>query len=660
MQSIKFKLIALFSIICSLVFIVSGIILYNVSSSELTRLSEDLSSDITENSADAVGSLIEQNLSELAIITEYDAVKEMDIEDSKRFLQKAENNTLFTRLSIVHPDGTAFSSNGEQGDFSASAYMEPIFQQGQHTYVTNPFESSLDGQLITVFAHSITNFDGEVVGLISGSVLLQDLTSAVDQINIEGEGFGWVVDGTGDIIVHRNDSRIGESVTDSSNSSYLGDNLDKIMSNDNGVIRTDIEGVDSYLLFSNIDNTHDWKLFIQIPRSTLLSGLQLFTRIFVIFVIGSIFTILITSYFGANYFTKPIKSLTTHAKTIADLDLSSNVPNNLLERKDEIGSLSKSLQLITENFKETINKIKGSSHTVQSYSEDLTSSAKDAAQISKEVSSATQQIAMGASSQATDTEDGSIKASNLGNLIEQNQDHIKNVSNFSSQVSSAVKEGLDKVQELTQISNESNQEVQEVHSAIVQTSDSVSKISQSSQLIASIAEQTNLLALNAAIEAARAGEVGKGFAVVAEEIKKLAEESTSSTKTIDEVVTELQSNSKKSVESMEKVENILSQQSNIVSITKDKYSLILDAIKTTEVEVQNLSTSGSEMEKMKNDILNTLQNLSAVAEENSASTEEVSASMEQNNSSIEKIQKSSLNLEKIAKDMNENVTKFNL
>ena len=166
------------------------------------------------------------------------------------------------------------------------------------------------------------------------------------------------------------------------------------------------------------------------------------------------------------------------------------------------------------------------------------------------------------------------------------------------------------------------------------TDESATKIQSAVSLITSIAEETNLLSLNASIEAARAGEAGKGFAVVASEIQKLAEESSDSAKTIEDVVNNLLSESKTTVEAMKEVEIIIEEQQQKLEETKEKFKDVNDGIASSSVETNNISDRTEECNESRNKVVDVVNSLVAIAQENSASTEETTASMEELNATI--------------------------
>jgi methyl-accepting chemotaxis protein len=657
---IKLKLIILFTILVLMSSSTLGIISIQRSSEVITKEAEKSLLLLAEDAAKLTESRIETQQKTLDMIALIPEINSMNWEIQKPILESQLTKTNFSVLAVVYPDGNAFYSDGTTSQLGDRDYVQKALSG--HANVSDLLLSKVTNEIVLMYASPIEK-DGKVVGALVGRRDGNALSLITDDTGFGDNGYGYMINNDGTVVAHPDRDKVKnqfnpiEGAKNDANLTSLASLFEKVLNEKAGISNYNFDGNNLYAGYSPV-NGSEWTFIITASQEEVLSSIpelqSIIMKVLITVLAASIFFVFIIG----NSITNPIILAVNHSKLIASLDLTKDVPDKFLKKKDEIGDLARSLQIIIDSLKNTINEITNTSTQVLTAAEEMSAASQQSASAATEISQTVEEIAKGASDQADSTQEGSMNAFELGRIIEDDQLYMKNLTVQSDNVSKVVSEGLTEIESLYQITEESNEATNEVKAVIVQTNDSSLKIGQASSVISSIAQQTNLLALNAAIEAARAGSAGKGFAVVAEEIKNLALQSSASTKEIDLIVNELQLNAQNAVKTMERVSNITYEQTKSVIKSKDKYLLIDRAMQDTKDTVSHLNEAGEQMGNMKNQILASMENLSAIAEENSAATQQATASIEEQAASAEEISATSEGLTNLAKDLQLLIQKF--
>ena len=135
--------------------------------------------------------------------------------------------------------------------------------------------------------------------------------------------------------------------------------------------------------------------------------------------------------------------------------------------------------------------------------------------------------------------------------------------------------------------------------------------------IRDIAEQTNLLALNAAIEAARAGEQGRGFAVVADEVRKLAERTSLSTREIGDMVGKIQAGTQAAVDSMVSGVDVVNKGVSLAGEAGAAINGIRDDVARVSTVVNSIAATIAEQSLASTDIAQKVESIAQMSEESS-------------------------------------------
>lgn len=493
--------------------------------------------------------------------------------------------------------------------------------------------------------------------LFKGGVLLNDNYAVVDLI---GSKTG------GTVTVFRGDTRVATNVKLADGTRAVGTKVSDevarvtLMEGRTFIGEAEVAGVINQTIYEPIKDASGkviGMLYVGVPNTPYEITAGEFKQKTLGFGALQMLIALGIAWFFSSRLANNIINLKKSAEIIAEGDLSISP---IIDRQDEIGSLSRALNRMVHNLHEMVVAINNTASRLSASSKELLSASEESSALSQQMAEAMTSIARGASDQSQEIAGASAVFQQLSQATQQLTNAARAMAATADDTERVTKEGALALEKSVEQMKNISRSTEYVSETINKLTISSKKINDISGVISGIAEQTNLLALNAAIEAARAGDAGRGFAVVAEEVKKLAEQSRQATKQIAALVNDNHAHIEKANQAIKDGEKDVQVGIDVANAANSAFAEVERLTTQLIQQIQEVSAAISQIASGSEDLVSAVEKINAISQQTASQTQTVSAGAEEQLASIQEISAAAGVLASMGQNLQSHVGRFRL
>ncbi|MCK0469926.1 methyl-accepting chemotaxis protein [Halalkalibacter sp. APA_J-10(15)] len=670
---LRTQLLSYFIIITAIpLLIIGSLSLYQMNQTQQFLIEQELTelNEIGEYNAEFITEWINVRMNEMRYLASLDAAGQVNVGELDHLLDRiAESNGFYDTIYAVSPEGIGLSgiayenessiilSQAEVNDFNVAD--RDWFQSaisGEDTF-SQPLLSRSTGNHVITLATPIYDETNAIVGVMRGAVLLDTIFERIQSLDVGEYADAYLVDSEQVLVTPALSIEDSESPVDTVASQAIANT-------ESGSAAYEDPAGNAVLGSYQYIPLLDWGLVLEVEeQAALQEANQLQTQMITLFSIViavSIAFIAFIAFAIARSLTKPIIQMVNGVQRVANGDLREtiDIQAHQLKSKNEIHQLAQFFNKMTESLQQLVSQVVDKSQNVASTSEELTASTEQISKATEEITESIQNVATGAEQQMKTSEQTTALSNNTAKEAQQVATHMEEIDQSTSRTASLSSDGDKLVQKAVQQIEIINERTISSEKVVKMLNDKTKEIGQIVTVITEIAEQTNLLSLNASIEAARAGEQGKGFAVVASEVRKLAENTATSSQQIATLINQTQQETVAAVEAMIETRKVVHEGTEYVSSAGNAFKDITEAVTGVSSQVKNIMTSIQSMNQTIHEVVEANEAVTELSRESATYSENVASASEEQNATMEEIASAANELAYMAEELNKTVEHF--